>query len=126
VAQAIILCDALFGLPQTASIAKSLLARPYQRLLNRLAVHYLSVGRDEVEAQRAVFGNLAVFASRYLLGRGVRHWLCEAKAQMFAPHDLLSNPKTADTPIYPVVRAVGWLMRAGRMRRPVLQLRPPH
>jgi hypothetical protein len=116
--QAIMLCNTLYGVPQTTDVIGRLLTKPRYRFLKHLAFYYLAAGGGEIDSRFGAFGQFVIFLSRYLLGRGLRYLSSEFEMQMFSPFDLIFRPRAANSPVYPILRIGRWLARAGRQRLP--------
>jgi hypothetical protein len=117
VIQAFLLCDSLFATPALQALAPILRRNWRNRWLERAALKVILTGDGGDEPDGKPFGILPIYATHFLLGRGVRFLAREMWNKLNGPYDLLF---TTFPPwlgfLYVPMRLVSWLRRGGRIR----------
>jgi hypothetical protein len=118
VVQALLLCDVLFGSPAMGVLARNLRRSWRNRHLERAALKVILRGDGAEEPDKKPFGMLSIYATHFLLGRGVHYLAQETWNKLNAPYDLLfaSLPPWLGF-LYAPLRVVSWIGRRGRIRQ---------
>ncbi len=115
-AQALLLCEELFGLVLPGTLRPDLRRRLSVRLAVRIALGTMTRGGAEQEIYDLRFGTATVYLARFLLGRGPGFWWREARARAFPPVALLETRLPAGAlALFPALRLGQWI--AGAFRR---------
>ncbi len=100
VAQALMLCDSLFGVAVAAAPAAAYRKRWRYRVLERVALTMMTRGNAETEVWDIRFGAMPAVFSQFLLGGSWRYYLAELR---------LRSVSLADMEAVPLPRALGFL-----------------
>jgi hypothetical protein len=115
VAQAILLCDRLFGLPELGALAQRLRRSLRYRFLERTALQAMTYAETEPDA--AFFERVPTLASHFLLGHGSRFAVRELWNKLNGPYHLPSTALPAWLWfLYPIVNLASFIKRCGRTR----------
>ncbi len=113
-AQAVLLCDRLFGMPNLAALSQQLRRSRRNRWLETIALRAMTA---EAELGRAAFDKLSIILSQFLLAHGWSFRGTEFWNKMNSPYDLLYGtlPNRLGF-LYPLARLVRWIIRRGHER----------
>lgn len=116
-AQALLLCERLFGLELPVGLRAELHADPVTAWLVRTALGTMTGRYGERELDDTVLGTLPIHLSHFLLGRGFSYKWGEARRKLRSPHDRASIALPGPLRLlYPVMAVPSWLWR--RLRGP--------
>ena len=117
VAQALLLCDSLFGLEMAAPAAGSFHRFARYRLLERIALRAMTKGGAETELWAIPFGDTSVTLSRFLLSTSWRYVWAEARLRMANVPDMERFPLPRGLWfLYPALRLPLFLYRRAKDR----------
>ncbi len=109
VAQALLLCQMLFGWRLDADLVKTLRAEPRVILLVRIALAVMTSGAAEGELNETAFASSRVYLSRLLLASNMAELLREARLSLLPAEEAMAA-RTAGVPfaLAPAVRIWKW------------------
>jgi hypothetical protein len=120
-AQALVLCDRIFGRRPPADLAHEFHADRRVARLVAVAMDRLLAG-DAAAVPERDRERLPQAASRFLLGRGVRFIAAQAGIMLVAPADVLLSPLPRPLWfLYPLIRLPSWAARRMMRRSPAIR-----
>lgn len=119
-AQALLLCERLFGLGLTPRLSAELRRDPATRILVRMAVRAMAGRNAERELDDTVLGTVPIHLSHFLLAPGWRYKASEARRKSLSPQDRTAIPLPRPLRfLYPLLLLPSWLWRRARGPQPL-------
>jgi hypothetical protein len=116
-AQALLLCEKLFGLEVPQHLAAELTGDLATRRLVRIALAAMAGRNAEIELDDTVLGTVPIHLSHFLLAPGWRYKASEARRKSLSHHDRATIPLPRPLHfLYPLLVVPSWLWR--RLRGP--------
>ncbi len=111
-AQALLLCERLFGVSIPAGLLTRLRNSLRARWLERIGLWAMTTGNEEIVPPDIPFGATKLTLSRYLLRSSWGYWLTELRIQLTSTRDMLMLPLPGPLRfLYPVLRVPLWICR---------------
>ena len=124
-AQALLLCETLFGLELPPGLAAEMKADRATRWLYAIALDAMAGDTQSRQTADRALGNLKIEVSHFLLADGVRYWLQELHSKSIGWTDFqnFALPRRLYF-LYPMLRMPSWIWRRvshllGHARQPV-------